>query len=74
MLDDDGLGEVHMIDIEGQRALGCTTQELGLHVEAIALIPYVEVQTGIAAVLDPAEAEVIDPVGESVVDIVVGVA
>ena len=37
-------------------------------------MPYIEVQTGIAAVLDPAEAEVIDPVGESVVDIVVGVA
>ena len=74
MLDDDGLSEVHAIDIEGQRALGCTTQELGLHVEAIALMPYIEMQTGIAAVLDPAEAEVIDPVGESVVDIVVGVA
>ena len=54
--------------------MGRTTQELGLHVEAIALMPYVEVQTSIAAVLDPAEAEVIDPIGESVVDIVVGVA
>ena len=69
------LREVNVIDIQRERTLDRATEELRLDFKVIAFVPYIDVQACVSALLSKvAEAHVVDPVREAVINIVIYVA
>ena len=69
------LREVNFIDIQRECTLDRAMEELRLDFKVIAFVPYIDMQACVSALLSKlAEAHVVDPIGEAVMDIVIRVA
>ena len=68
------LREVNFIDEQCERTLDRATVELRLDFKVIAFVPYIDVQTCISTLGELAEADVVDPIREAVIDIIIRVA
>ena len=68
------LREVNFIDEQCERTLDRATVELRLDFKVIAFVPYIDVQACISTLGKLAEADIVDPIREAVIDIIIRVA
>ena len=68
------LREVNFIDEQCERTLDRATEELRLNFKVIAFVPYIDVQACILTLGELAEADIVDSIRETVINIVIRVA
>ena len=68
------LREVNFINIQRKRTLDRATADLRLDFKVIAFVPYIDVQACISTLGKLAEADIVDPIREAVIDVVIRIA